>query len=92
MADIATRNRQEKAMAIVGAIDDQFQRQFPQLCPFDQSGRLLLVSHEWTDAHWLKLAQQAGYRSKKTPGPTTRGMVREILKGRATAPLARQAS
>ena len=90
MTDFATRNRRLKALDMVAAIDDQFRKQLPNLCAIDQSGRILLASHGWTDAHWLQIAKAAGYKSDKTPGPETRRMVREILSGRATAPLQRR--
>lgn len=92
MTDFATRNRWLKATAMVRAIDDQFRKQLPNLCAIDQSGRILLASHGWTDDHWLQIAQNAGYKSKVTPGPTTRGYVRDALRGRAMAPVQRRAS
>lgn len=90
MTDIITRKRQQKALAMVAEIDAQFHRQFPRLDAHDQAGRILLASQAWTDDMWLRIAQRAGYVSKKTPGPTTRGLVADIYRGRATAPIQQQ--
>jgi hypothetical protein len=89
VSDIADANRQRKVIAMVAVIDARFHRQNPTLDAFDQAGRIWLKAAEWSDAVWLKIAQDAGYKSKKTPGPTTRALVREIYESRAKAPLAK---
>ncbi len=88
VSDIADANRQRKVIAMVAVIDARFHRQNPNLDAFDQAGRIALAATAWSDAVWLKIAQDAGYKSKKTPGPTTRDLIREVYQGRAAAPLA----
>lgn len=92
MSDIADANRKRKVIAMVAVIDARFHRQNPKLDAFDQAGRIWLKSAEWSDDVWLKVAQRAGYKSKKTPGPDTRRLVREIYEGRSKAPLAKRAA
>jgi hypothetical protein len=90
--EIAEASRQRKVIAMVAAIDARFHRQNPKLDAFDQAGRIWLAAADWSDDVWLKLAQAAGYKSKKTPGPDTRRLVREIYEGRSKAPLAKRAA
>ena len=87
---IATQNRLQKAIAMVATIDRNFVKQHPTVDPFDQAGRIWLASASWSDAVWLQIAQSAGYKSKKTPGETTRKLVREVYEGRDKAPVQRQ--
>lgn len=77
---------------MVAVIDADFRRQNPNVDAFDQAGRIWLATASWSDAVWLKIAQRAGFKSKKTPGPTTRGLVREIYEARSKAPLAKLAA
>ncbi len=93
MTDFADRNRRLKALDMVAVIDRAALNQKPPVNPHDQAARLLLASKKWSDAVWLKIAKDAGYKSDKTPGPTTRKLVQDVYRGRATAPLEnRQAS
>jgi hypothetical protein len=87
--EIADANRQRKVIAMVAVIDARFHRQNPNLDAFDQAGRIWLATASWPDDVWLKVAQRAGFKSKKTPGPTTRALVREIYEARSKAPLAK---
>ncbi len=90
MSEIADANRQRKVIAMVAVIDARFHAQNPTLDAFDQAGRIWLATASWSDAVWLQVAQRAGFKSKKTPGPTTRSLVRDVYEGRARAPLARE--
>lgn len=85
--DHATINRQKKSLDMVAAIDRAALRQNPPVDPFDQAGKILLAMKSWSDDVWHTVAKNAGYTSKKTPGPTTREMVRAVYTGRATAPV-----
>ncbi len=90
MADIATINRQRKALAMAAVIDRNALRQDPPVDPYDQAGRIWLASRGWSDAVWLQIAKSAGFKSDKTPGPRTRAFVREIYEGRAKEPVQRR--
>lgn len=92
---LAIANRRLKVLAMVEVIDRSFVKQNPHVDPYDQAARIALASKSWSDAVWLQIAKNAGYKSDKTPGKKSRDLVREIYEGRATAPLAsagRQAS
>jgi hypothetical protein len=86
----ADRERRKKVIAMVAALDRNFVKQNPRVDPHDQAGRILLASHKWSDAVWLLIAKNAGYKREKTPGKETRRLVREVYEGRATAPLQRR--
>lgn len=89
-AEIAVANRRLKALAMVEAIDRSALKQKPPLNPYDDAGKILIASFGWSDDVWLKIAQNAGYKSKKTPGPKSRKLVREIYEGRANEPRRQQ--
>lgn len=89
---IAVANRRIKVLAMVAEIDRVFVKQNPHVDPYDQAGRIALATRAWSDAVWLQVAQNAGYKSRRPPGETTRTLVREVYEGRAQAPLAARAS
>lgn len=85
--------RQAKALAMACVIDANFRRQFPDLDVFDQAGRILLASWDWTDEQWERIGETAlkpnGQPYERKPiSRETRKLVREIYDGRAKAPLA----
>jgi hypothetical protein len=88
--DYATINRQRKAIDMVAALDRNAVKQ--GISPFDQAGRILAASLGWTDDEWHRIAKNAGYTSKKTPGPETRSLVRDVYRSRAQAPVQKVAS
>lgn len=88
----ADRERRKKAVDMVAEIDRVFVKQNPRVDPYDQAGRILLASHGWSDAVWLQIAMNAGYKSKDTPGPDTRKLVRQVYEGRATAKIQRRSA
>jgi len=83
----ALNNRRKKVLAMVEVIDRAALRQDPPLNPFDQAGRIWQAARDWSDAVWLQIAKQAGFKSDRTPGPETRAMLREVYEGRAKAPV-----
>lgn len=94
----ARNGRRAKALAMAVVIDGNALRQ--NLSPFDQAGRILLASFEWSDGVWEAIGERAlkpngEYYERKAISDETREMVRDIYRGRARAPLApagRQAS
>lgn len=86
----AVANRRKKAVAMVEVIDRNALAQEPSINPFDQAGRILLASREWSDEVWLAIAKRAGFKRDRTPGPDTRELVREVYRGRAQAPVDKQ--
>lgn len=86
----ATVNRQRKAIAMVAALDRNAIAQ--DISPFDQAGKILLASLDWSDEVWHRIAKNAGFASKKTPGPETRDLVRDVYRSRAKAPIQKVAS
>jgi hypothetical protein len=85
-SQFAITNRRLKVLAMVETIDRNVVKQGK--CPYDQAGRIWIAARDWSDAIWLKIAQDAGYKRKKTPGPETRRLVREIYEARSKADLA----
>lgn len=86
--DFAQAGRFKKALAMVAVIDEAALKQRPKVSPFDQAGRILLASLEWTDAVWETIGVKAGYKPKPI-SETTRDLVRDVYRGRATAPVSR---
>ncbi len=88
-SSIANVGRMRKAIAMVGFIDRKALDK--NLSPFDQAGRILLVSHEWDDATWETIGVGSGYKPKAISA-ATREMVRDVYRSRAQAPLQKAAS
>jgi hypothetical protein len=86
----ALKNRRIKALDMASVIDRNALAQQPPIDPYDQAGRIWLASTGWSDEVWLGIAKRAGYKSDKTPGASTRKLVREIYEGRAKAPVSNQ--
>lgn len=86
---IANVGRMRKAIAMVAFIDRKALAK--DLSPYDQAGRILLVTHEWDDATWETIGVGAGYKPKAISA-ATREMVRDVYRSRARAPLQKAAS
>jgi len=88
----AIAGRQQKALAMAVVIDANAVNQ--GLSPFDQAGRILLASADWSDAIWEGIGERArkpnGERYERKPvSEETRAMVRDIYRGRAQAPVSK---
>lgn len=87
---LAVQGRQLKALAMCAVIDANAIRQGIQ--PFDQAGRILLASDGWNDKTWEDIGENATkpngeHYERKAISPETRALVRDIYRGRATAPV-----
>jgi hypothetical protein len=85
----AAAGRMRKAIAMVGFIDRKAIDK--GLSPYDQAGRILLVTREWDDATWETIGVGAGFKAKAI-SQATREMVRDVYRSRAKAPLQQVAS
>lgn len=74
--------RRKKCLALCGAIDACVLSK--GISPFDQAARIVLLLAEWKDSTWAALSKTAGVN---LPSDVTRGMVAEVYRGRATAPV-----
>jgi hypothetical protein len=76
---------------VVEEIDDEH----PSLPPMPAANVYDTTCDETTSVRGPSVAkclQDAGYKSAKTPGPTTRAMFVDVYRGRSKAPLRKRAS
>lgn len=73
--DWASENRARKVAAIVAHVDNGGGP--PGVDPYAGAEDVARWLRELTDEEWLTLAQAAGFKSKKVPGPRTQGAVIE---------------
>ena len=92
MSSFEREGRALKVLAMVEVIDRNALAQDPPINPYDQAGRILLASRDWTDDVWEAIGVRAGYPPKpgQKPKPVsaeTRQDLQDVYRGRATAPL-----